>query len=143
LEGAAGAEEASEEGVECRKEVLAGLGLGRGQCGDGGLAVNEDVDVGEPRRAHDDVEREDGSTDLRFKDGVLTFVAQVLLPLFYDHSALHRNRGCSHSALEPQPVREDADASSRYDLLHLGACGVFVWRDARGERGLRGWNELM
>jgi hypothetical protein len=46
LEGGAGAEEATVEGVEEGKEVLSGLRAGIREGGDSGLAICEDVDVG-------------------------------------------------------------------------------------------------
>jgi hypothetical protein len=90
-EGAAGAEEAGGDGVEGGEEVLAGLGFGGGKCGDGWLAVNEDVYIRQTRRAPDDVQHKYCPTDFGFKDGMLTFFAQVFLALFPHHSVPHRD----------------------------------------------------
>jgi hypothetical protein len=132
MEGAAGTEESGKDPVKGGEEVLARLGFGGGKRGDGGLTINEDICACQMRHARDDVEREDRPTDFGLKDCVLTFCAQVLLVLL-PYRSIHHDSHCSYPTLKSRPVREDAEPSLHYAPVHVGSCGILVWRDAHDE----------
>ena len=74
------------ESVEKSEKVLAGLRAWSGEGGDGRLTVGEDIDVGQPRGARHDVEREDCADDPRLENRVLTLSPQVLCPHWRSHA---------------------------------------------------------